>query len=185
MYPKKSRVPFVTGIACLFMMGAFCTIASGEQPELQWREFILLAPLGGTVDDLPDIEAKGSQILVTHPPAGDPGANQSVPVTFIVGDDPSKPYVEEFFGTTWYYFGEATHATAAGPATYRFFWKDALPPTGAVARTGPEGQVMTEFYWLREAPGEDISGNGTWVAEYVQTSADSRLFLHGAGWFSR
>jgi hypothetical protein len=185
MCAKKSGAVLVVGVAWLLAMGAFCIRGAAEQPELVWREFLLLGRPGETFEDLPDFQAEGSQILATHPPTGDPWSNQSTPVWFLVGDDPSRPYVEEFFGTTWYCFGEATHATADGPKTYRFFWKDELPPTGAVAQTGPQGDVMQGYYWER-AP--ILEGGNGWV---VESERDPWLYdlyrpmVHGAGWFSR
>jgi hypothetical protein len=188
MCAKKVRTVLVVGVAWLLAMGPFCTCATAEQPEPVWREFFLLGQYGQTFEDFPDFEAEGSRILVTHSPSGTPD-NQSTPVFF---DTPygEFSYVEEFFDTQWYCFGEATHvATADGANTYRFFWKDELPPPGSVARTGPEGDVIQGYGWMRGAYGGlDGVPDWTWI---LVSERDELLFnyyrplVYYAGWFSR
>ena len=187
MCAKKVRTVLVVGVAWVLAMGAFCTCATAEQPEPVWREFFLLGQCGQTFEDFPDLEAEGSRILVTHSPSGGPD-NQPNSVWF--GHPYGEfSYLEEFFDTQWYCFGEATHINEDGAKTYRFFWKDELPSPGAIARTGPEGDVIQGYGWMRGADnGIDGAPGGSWlvVSERDAVFFDQyRPLVYYAGWFSR
>jgi len=189
MNTRKTAMALLGSLTLLLTLTSRPSQVVGEEPERVWRAFFLRGNPGDTFEDLPDFEAEGSQLLVTHPPLGDPSAEQTGYVLFLAPDTDEFSYVEAFFDTQWYRFRDATHATADGPQTYRLYWKDELPPTGAVARTGPEGDVMVEYGWQRSAF-SNVDGIPDW--SWVVVSERDPLFynsyvpiVYGAGWFSR
>jgi len=188
----------------LLLVSATRTVPAAE-PEPQLRYFALPLPAGSTPDDIPDLcpdlEDSGSKLLVVLP--SDPNASTGDAMNFMSGSAQMSGEPPETFecdgaifnvGEDWLRSSDVTFASSRGSQTLTLFWKDELPPPGALAFIGPvDGgghAVFFDWFWIRPGNSGDTNDTfcdpyaGHWFASKEQT-ASSVLVRIGVGLFSK
>ena len=143
----------LTVLACLL----FAPAVQAEGPQKVFRYFAVVAVPPG----YPDFTSEESVVVVAHPRPDEPSGRLRFAATWAANP--------EWLRGSYWLLASATHVTTGQPAGGSFAWPEAelapsvqagLPPSGAVAKAGPEGDIVVlAKYWIVDE--QDTGSCGT------------------------
>lgn len=160
-------------VTSTMLIAASIQPATAEQPEPQLRYFAVLLPYGETLP--PELLAPESHLMIVHD-------NDVTP-------NPAIQFCDEspILGGTEWYRADTTHVTKGGAETLVTFWLDEQPPNGAVAWTGPDGDVESvngPHYWRPSSGAGGECGPTLWWVDDEPVGSFVTVYL-GIGLFSK
>ena len=165
------------------LLSAPAVQAEGPQKEFRYFAVVQMPP------GYPDFTSEESVVVVAHPQQDEPSGRLRFAATWAANP-------EWLRGTHWL-LASATHATTGKPARGYFAWPEeqlppsgqaGLPPSGAVAKAGPDGDIVVlhKFFIVDEQNSYYCGGDcGLRVLGENDYVLPTMVMWICAGWFTK